>query len=364
MKGTRAPGGASINEQIVDELPSAVLVVDSRGAIVRANERARQVLRRDDGALTACTIDDVIAPLEELRERAHSAGDDEARARATLPDGDTTALGYAVQRIQTGTGDTQHIVVFRDLSADDELREDRDRLLQMAALSEMLPTVLHDLKNPLAGVTTAVEVLLEELPAGDVQAQLHAVLWELRRMRLALDGVGCTNRPLHIPRYSAVDMACRDAFLALSAVARSKGILARCDVDDMPLLPMDPSVVRALVFNLMTNAIAACQRGDTIQLHARLRSAGHALEISVVDTGRGMTAREHARCTELFYSTRPHGSGIGLTQCRRAVEEARGTLDIQSVIGIGTNVIVSVPTVTPTQHPRTNRGGDYDVENR
>jgi signal transduction histidine kinase len=111
----------------------------------------------------------------------------------------------------------------------------------------------------------------------------------------------------------------------------------------MPLLPLDPAVVRAVLFNLLVNSMHSCRSGGTVVVHARLVDEGRRFELTVADTGEGMTAEVYERCTELFYTTKRSGSGIGLALARRAAEGAGGALDIQSIIGVGTTVTVRVP---------------------
>ena len=106
----------------------------------------------------------------------------------------------------------RYALVFEDITEWATVREERDRLLKVAAMGSALPTLLHELKNPLASITAATEVLIEEVSAGPLSDQLHAVLSEVRRMKLSLDGVATMGRSLLSPRHAAIDHACREAF--------------------------------------------------------------------------------------------------------------------------------------------------------
>lgn len=237
--------------------------------------------------------------------------------------------------------------MFRDITGFELLREERDRLLRLAAVSDILPSVLHELKNPLAAISTSVELMLEELPPGTTQEDLHAVLTEMRRMKLTLEGLGSVGRSLLGTRNNAVDYALRDAVRVLGAQARSRRIDVVSDIRDMPLLPMDISVIRAIAFNLITNAIHACDAGDQIRVGARFHADTQQFVLSVEDTGQGMPAEVLERCTELFFTTKSKGTGIGLALCSGAVQAAGGELSIHSEIGGGTRVELRV--VVPTR---------------
>jgi signal transduction histidine kinase len=216
--------------------------------------------------------------------------------------------------------------------------------MRLAAVSEVLPAVLHELKNPLAAIGTALELLVEDCHEPEFRERLHAVLPEIRRMSLTLEGIGSVGRELPSTRYGAVDHALRESFMVLERQARERGISFTCEVVDLPLLPFDVAMIRAIAFNLLSNAIHACKRGDGIRLRAWLASgAPAALCVAVEDTGSGMTPEVVARCRELFFTTKPRGSGIGLALCDRAARAAGGSLSVDSQRGVGTKIVLKVP---------------------
>lgn len=249
------------------------------------------------------------------------------------------------------TASPSHTAAASDGAAGDglqEIRTQRDRLLQLAAVGEVLPSVLHELRNPLAAVTTMVEVLVEEAPDG-LRQDLHAVLWELRRMGLTLQGIGGLSRQVHGPTPEAIDLAVEEACAVLTPTARALDITLATEVAAMPLVALERAVIKGVVFNLVRNAIDACRPGDRVVVSARVD--GDAFELSVRDTGRGMTPAVLARCTELFFTSKANGSGIGLAICRQVAERGRGSLTIASEPGVGTTVCVRIPLVLPGDLP-------------
>ena len=330
---------------VLDALPAAVAIVDGAGVVRRANPRAVEVLERE---LVGVRLADVIGPWPVPRDGGRS------ERTLTARDGSAKIVGFTVAPLAGGGA----ALVFQDITPWHRLREERDRLMQLAMVGEALPTILHELKNPLAALNAAVEILVEETAPGPVQDQLHAVLQEARRLRLGFDGVGAVGRRLRSHRYHAIDQACREAFRVLAVPARDAGLHTRCDVADLPLLPLDPSVVRAVVFNLVTNAIHACERGDSIALHGRLVASGLAFQLTVADTGCGMSHEVHRRCTELFFTTKRNGSGIGLALVQQAVTEAGGRLEIESLPDVGTCITALVPVVA-TPRPAPSEEGTH-----
>jgi two-component system sensor histidine kinase AtoS len=248
-------------------------------------------------------------------------------------------------------------VVFQDLGPLQRLKEDHDRLLQLAAVGETLPAVLHEIKNPLAGITTAVEVLLEEVQPGHVRRELSAILTEVRRIKHALEGIGLFRGELHTPVPHSIDRALGEELLVLDSSVRTHGLRVVSRIARMPPLPLDVGSMRAFVFNLVTNAIHATPPGGEIEVSASLDSDQSVLQLRVTDTGSGMTPSVLANCRTLFFTTKPKGSGVGLALCSQTIERAGGTMTIESEAGRGTCVTLLIPTKP------LNRG-DRDVTSR
>jgi signal transduction histidine kinase len=325
---------------LLDALPTALLLADAAGRVLYANSRAERIL----GPVRGERIGDVLAP-EALGEETAGEGASGRRVARRRPG---LVVGYSVSQVESQPADgPRYAIVFQDIGPLERLREERDRLLRLAAVGETLPAVLHEIKNPLAGITTAVEVLLEEVGEGPVRRELNAVLSEVRRITLVLEGVGLFRSELHTGRPAAIDLALREAFLVIEPQIKNKGLTGVLTVDSMPPLPLDAGVVRALFFNLVTNAIHACEPGAEIAIAGGLRDGGRELELSVADTGSGMSPEVLARCRELFFTTKPNGSGIGLALCATVLERAGGLMRIESAPGRGTRVTLRAPSAGP-----------------
>jgi signal transduction histidine kinase len=340
-------GGRLLSEstscrRLLDALPSAVLLVDAEGEVLHANVLASALLERDVDALEEMNVAQLIAPLEELF-RESSPG---VNRRFISPSGQERFLGCRVALAERVTmeqdkEEPRYLVVFDDETSWARLLSERDQLLRLAAVGEVLPAVLHELKNPLAAVTALVEVLLEESAAGEIQDDLHAVLGELRRMRLTMDGVGTMGARLDSGRFQAIDLAMEEACRVLHQTAIAAGLTLTHEIEAMPLLALESSVIRAMLFNLIQNAIQASRPGGGVVVRGRLD--GPWLEFSVQDSGQGMTPEVLARCRDLFFTTKTRGSGVGLSLCHRICSDAGGELQIDSEPGKGTTVTARVP---------------------
>ncbi len=335
---------------LIDSMGMALLVLDEAGVVRLATPRA--------GELLALSVDELVGrPASALPPPARAIAEVVLRARrgqreplsVTLADGRVRELGVTVE--PAGAKERGFFVAFQDLTPIHELQEQRDRLLKMATVGEVLPSLLHELKNPFAAIASSVELLIEETTDARAQEDLHAILVEVRRAVLSLDGLGFVGRELRARTPMAIDHAVREACLLLGGRASRARIALRCEGPDLPLLPLDAAAVRALLFNLVTNAIQACRTGGHVDVAFGL--LGDAFELEVRDDGSGMPPEVLARCTELFFTTKRAGSGIGLALCRKVAEEAGGSLEIRSTQGAGTTVTLRVPTHQPRHDPRS-----------
>lgn len=304
------------NEALLAALDAGALVLDKGGRVVFADARALASLRAAREDVFDHPVHEILCPLERLTEHPRVRH----VRRFDGPDGP----GWIVR-----------------LGEEDDVEAERERLMRLASVSELLPIVLHELKNPLAAVQTALELALEESTTPDLAQTLHAILQEIRRAARSLLGMGAVGRDLRASTHQAVDLAIQETVDVLRPTAFDARLVVECDVRAMPLLPLDVGVVRAIVFNLVKNAIDACSPGDTVSVRAEFVAPELMLEVR--DTGPGMSQDVVARCTALFYSTKSNGSGIGLPLCVRAVERAGGTLAIETAVGAGTSVRLHVP---------------------
>lgn len=371
------PASTKPSPQHVDALsalPAGVLCVDGVGQIAQANDRSRAILEPIFGQLIGRNIAEIFIPIEGLREAALAV--DRRERMLTRADGTSLALGY---RVGYGGEPGGLLVLFEDISRVAQLRAQRDGLEELATVGRLMPSLLHALRNPLASITSSVELLVDECECPASTEQLEVILGELRRMGLVFQGVGLVGRPLRAPVPGAIDRAIEGALELLKVQAETRNVKLSYDVPTLPPLPLDPAVLRGVVFNLVDNAIRACMAQGSVHVQVRLmvppavapatpteaqtdptngelrwqfspRPApnraslrGARLQLVFCDTGRGMTDAEMAACLRPFSSTCRNGSGLGLSISRKAVEDAGGRIFICSTPGKGSTFSVYIP---------------------
>ena len=130
------------------------------------------------------------------------------------------------------------------------------------------------------------------------------------------------------------------------------GVQLETSFADVPPLHIDRALLKQALLNLILNAIEAMPKGG--RLTAALERRNDRAEIRISDTGKGIAPEHRTRIFQLFFTTRPGGSGIGLASAYRAVQLHDGDIDFESVVGQGTTFRIELP-LAHTLEPALSR---------
>jgi signal transduction histidine kinase len=227
-----------------------------------------------------------------------------------------------------------------------EARRDLTAKEQLAALGQLSGTIAHELGNPLNAISGHVQ-LLARAPGcpPDMRAELEVIEREVKRMtsiiRRFLDSARALSpAPETVEIAALVDEALS---LTVSAEARARIEVLRDVPGEMGQATLDPSLVRHVLTNFISNAVDAMAHGG--RLTVRARRAGDHVALSVLDTGPGIGPEERKHIFEPFYSTKPRGkgTGLGLAICREIAAALKGRIEVDSAPGQGATFTLYVP---------------------
>jgi signal transduction histidine kinase len=215
------------------------------------------------------------------------------------------------------------------------------RAEQLASLGELAAGLTHEIKNPVAGVIAALDLLRSEASADDRELY-DGMASELRRALTTLDSLLRLARPQPPQRVDTdLGLVVREVASLFAARLLRQGIAFDVDVaGSLPLLPLDPRLITQLLVNLLTNAMQATERGGAIRILLAPFPRFDGVALAVSDTGRGIDAERIRRVFDPFFTTKESGTGLGLAICRQIVEQHGGTISVESKPGEGTRFIV------------------------
>lgn len=224
--------------------------------------------------------------------------------------------------------------------------EQLTRSEHLAQIGQLAASLAHEIKNPLAGISGAIQVLRDQMdPADPRQPVIREILAQIGRLDATVKDLLVYSRP-RPPEYRPCDLpATVNRVLKLIGDATAlRSVPMSLHVEpQVPPVPVDVRQIEQVIMNLLFNAAHACKAGGTIRIH--VSAAERRVILEVIDSGIGMTDEVAAKAFEPFYTTKARGTGLGLPICKKIVEGHGGTINLRSEPGLGTTVRVELPQV-------------------
>ena len=241
--------------------------------------------------------------------------------------------------------------------ANEELRRSR----ALAAVGQMTAQVAHEIKNPLGSVGLAAQVLEQRLAGDevsrDVVRRIESSVDHLTRIASELNQFA---RPTELNLTMVDPAALLDDVLAAVAdrVLERQVRLACTRVKPIPRARLDQKEVRKVMLNVLINAVDASEPEGSIEVSLGLSSdTADRLVFSVVDHGEGMDDETAQRLFEPFFTTKARGTGLGMAITRNIVELHGGEISVESAVGEGTTVTVTLPVDAAVRRATTHAEG-------
>ena len=344
---------------IVDGLEDGVLLVEKGGRIAHANGIACRVIGREEAAIVGHDIAQALGPdhpLTELWREAMTQSDARERAEVRF---DTDARGdrYLLLAYPVPHGkETQGVVLtLRNSDSIRKLTSLLDESHRMIAWGQVALGVAHEIKNPLQAMNLHLDLARERLArepesrdlAGPLR-NLGVVGEQIHRLDDVVNGFLRFARMTHAQREPLhLNQILSEVVGLLAGEAEKNGTEIR--FTPRPGLPTpwgDRSLLYQAFLNLVQNAVQAGPHKGPIDVRVE-EGPNRMLVIVVEDHGKGIPRKEHAKVFDLFYTTRPEGSGIGLPIVQRALQLHGGQVTIESEEGKGTVASAYLPLNVP-----------------
>jgi two-component system sensor kinase FixL len=260
-------------------------------------------------------------------------------------DGTIFPLHLSVGEASVG-GERRFTGILHDLTARTEMERQLREQAALARLGEMAAVVAHEVKNPLAGIRGAVQVIGGRLPAGSMDRKMaHEIVARIDGLSDLMKEMLLFARP-PTPRPHPIDLTRLVSATAqlLREDAAARGVAVQVEGTAPPAMA-DASLLQIVFQNLLINAAQAMQGQGEIRVSVRAVDA--MCEVAFRDAGPGIPADLRPRIFVPFFTTKSRGSGLGLPTCRRLVEAHQGTIAVDCPIEGGTTVTVSLPAASP-----------------
>jgi two-component system, NtrC family, sensor kinase len=297
------------------------------------------------GLVVTAVVVRALRPLSRLAETAKqiARGDYKERADETSPD-EVGALGREFNAMAAALDEREQRLV---------------RSERLAAVGKIAAQITHEVRNPLSSIGLNAEMLEEEVgalegpPAQVEEARqlVRAIVKEVDRLTEITEQY---LRFARLPRPKLEREDLRQIVASLCAFLRQemdgRGVTVEVEAPaDLPLVAADEHQLRQALLNLLRNAVEAMAGGGRLLL--AMSSDAKLVTLRIRDSGQGIAAEHLAKVFDPFFSTKEHGTGLGLALTQQIVVEHGGSIDVESTPGQGTTFTVRLPAAPGEPQP-------------
>lgn len=350
----------AFKDLIFESVGSGLVGMDLRRRITAMNRAAEEITGYESGEATGRPWESVFGdeiPSDEIDRSTRLAGWQVQRheMRFRRKDGREAPLGISFWPVRSGQGELVGIIgVFQDLSAIKEMEERMRQADRLAAIGRLAANIAHEIRNPLASLSGAIEVLARELPLdADRDRLAQVVLRESDRLNQIIKQFLEYARPASLrPLPMKVGEVLDEVLLLLEHRTLPPNLKIMREYDGAFSALLDPQQFRQTIWNLCINALEAMPDGGELRIGAQVVTQRNArkLEVWVADTGSGINAENLSHIFEPFFSTKPEGSGMGLAVVHRVIQDHGGDVEVRSDPGAGTTFTLRLPLAEPAPH--------------
>jgi PAS domain S-box-containing protein len=339
-------------EAILENIPTGVISFDPQGQITRLNSTAERLFGRPR-TQSARVLTDLFSA-EDAREIARmfrrAARQGVVTQQMDLDLGGRRAfMALTVSSVRARHGRVGSVLVLEDLA--EVLRSQRS-----AAWQEVARRIAHEIKNPLTPIQLSTERILRLLERMDTESppqELLAALGdsakligrEIGTLKTLVDEFTAFARfPASKPAPAQINNILEDALNVFAG--RLNGISLQRDLSpDLPIVQADPDQMKRVVVNLIDNAAEALEQSlrKEIWVRSTLAPDRDVVEITIEDSGPGITPEAKERLFLPYFSTKRSGTGLGLAIVNRIIAEHHGSIRVEENFPTGTKFVIELP---------------------
>jgi two-component system sensor kinase FixL len=336
---------------VIESAVDAIIVIDSRGRVEAFNRAAERLFGYRESEILGRNVSALMpSPYREEHDGYLSRYLHTGHAKiigigrevtGRKADGTLFPLHLSVGEMLLG-GERKFTGILHDLSSRVRMEEQLREQAALVRLGEMAAVIAHEVKNPLAGIRGAVQVIGGRLPKESREAAVVGeVLSRIDTLNGLIQDLLLFARPPQ-PKPAPVDVS--PLVLTTAVLLNSDPALSRVRIDvegSSPPLAADAELLKIVFLNLLVNSAHAMRGEGRIQV--TIGVANGYCRVAVADAGPGIPPEIREKIFTPFFTTKARGTGLGLPTAKRLVEAHQGTIQIDCPPGGGTTVTIQLP---------------------
>ncbi|MBU2064022.1 MAG: PAS domain-containing protein [Candidatus Omnitrophica bacterium] len=346
-----------LNEHIIESMTGGVITINMKGVIVTFNKSAELILGYDSEEIVGRSIFEIFSKDSQNHE-FHSIVQDTLLQKKTsssreinifsktgrkVPIGITTSLLRDKKNTFLGI-----VVTFKDLAQIKHLEEQLRRADRLAAVGGLAAGIAHEIRNPLGSIKGLVQLLQEDMQdSAKKKAYADVIVKEVDRLNKVVEELLSFARPdeseldSNFSPHNVNDIIEQTLRLAEHDTKNTGINIVRNFSPDLPDISADAKKLQQAFLNLIFNASAAMQAEGILTLSTAYKPENSSIEVKVSDTGCGIEPEVLSKIFDPFYTTKKGGTGLGLTITHQIITAHNGKMDVKSVPGKGTTIIIN-----------------------
>ncbi len=347
---TANPGERLQLQHVVDHLEDVVIFLNPERKVLFFNKVAEAMIGRPLDEVVEISLEELLPPPHPLSPLSAVVAASSSAARDTTvalnQDGRVKEFLVSVFPVRDAARVMGTVVLLKDLESFKTVQSLISYSAKLAALGRLTSGVAHEVRNPLNAMMIHVELLRDRLASTppDVQQSLDIIGSEVHRLDRVVQGFLRFMRPQELS-LKALDLNALLGSVAalLEAEWQARGVHFQWDVDSaLPPIRADEELLRQAFLNILQNACQAMPVGGTVSI-STAREGRELIRVSIADEGVGIPAENLEKIFKLYFTTKPDGSGIGLSIVYRIIQMHDGTIEARSENRQGTTMVVRLP---------------------
>lgn len=336
-------------QQVVGSLSERVLLLDRERRVIMASPEAEKMLSGGRFTLRGQRLSEALShnhPITALTERAYQTGQSlQEVATFSVNGAGQQAVVASLQIFEDRGQPAGALLTLRDFETLQRLETQLDFATKLAALNRITAGVAHEVKNPLHAMVLHLELLSAKLDAGlDPKPHVDILMSEVNRLKRVVQTFLDFTRPVELKLQQIDANVLTREVVLLAADARAQGIDMEERYGSGPLaIKADSDLLKQAILNIIINGCQVMPHGGRLSVETG-RDEENRVFIAITDSGPGIPQETRDRIFNLYYTTKPKGSGIGLAQAFRAVQLHNGRIKVESEVGAGACFRIILPS--------------------
>ena len=360
---------------IFESLPVGVIVTDLQGCITAINQAGTAMLGHPAKRLVGSLAEQTFDPLT-LSAKSHHNNSHKRILPWSKPNGDVRILQISTTSLLSHGKPLGFILNLEDITLLKQLQEEAQRQERLAAMGQVAANIAHEIRNPLGGIELFASLIKKNLPATDQnQLLLTHISSAVANMNQLLTNVLQYTKPPKIqPRKVDLHQLLSEVIEFHRCMAQQNQVELHTHLGaSKQFIRADASQLKQCAQNLLLNAIQAAENPAcvTIRSHSKKLTAAkdlrllqadkplHVWEVQFLNNGGTIPSHTLKRIFDPFFSTKVHGTGLGLTIVQQIVRTHQGHISAKNIVGQGACFTLRIPAwqdqgdSSPQHHPMT-----------